>query len=884
MRKAFLVLALLLFYIFAAECFGGTSAPGGKGFEPGRVVVKLLPEYRHLLTDQPTAGFGLPEADRTLEQLGTVKVSRRFRFDPKRLKEGVPDLSLILLVEYSKDISPYAASELLMRHGCFEYAEPLFIQQLMDTPNDPYYAQSSYLSVLNAAAAWDIHKGSNDIAGIVIAIVDTGVRWWHPDLRDNLRINTAEMTGVNINWSNGTITGGNGIDDDGNGYVDDVIGWDFMLDSGGNEGNNPSDGNGHGTIVAGIANARTNNGIGVSALPWNLLLLPISASFPGSSNLYKAYDALLYACENGADVINFSAGSTEFSQAEQDVIEYIWSQGTIIVAAAGNMSNQTLLYPASYPKVVSVTAVQNSGVKSVYASYGPAIDVCAPTGDMYTTTFNGSYNATPLTAYTSYATPVATALAALIRSAHPDWSNQEVVNQLIATCNDVDAANPTLPNLLGEGMLDAYGALSLVNPQVTQELKLVLAEVLAPSDANGNLALEPDELFSLNLKVCNYAFGVSSSNVTYTLSCSDPFLIILNNTHNGSLPADGYDVLSGAFQCRVAANATTKAVTCTLTVSADVPVAVGSSFTFSVMLNAGGIFVWEGKQEAGYSGRTIRNLLQAQGHSVYYTTVFPYSLRSFSAVFLSFGMATALSNNVTRFDRLMMYNAVKEYLELGGKLYIEGNDAVGFDLGYYLADVGGGQSAADVLWPLLGIGNADDGSYNALNLLTGFGPACTEGISFTASSQTKLDFMDWYVPASSAAAAFHESDYGIVAVQNYGQYGQKSFIFSYCLAELADGTAPNTKATLISRIIQDFNSPVNTLELIVPDVVIEKTADSVSLSWLAVPHAVQYRIEASDEAEQGFIGIETTEQLFWEENGVMPKRFYRVIARSFGSD
>jgi serine protease len=413
---------------------------------------------------------------------------------------------------------------------------------------------------------------------------------------------------------------------------------------------------------------------------------------------------------------------------------------------------------------------------------------------------------------------------------------------------------------------------------------LGLAEVLAPSDANGNLALEPDELFSLNLKVRNYAFGVSSNNVTYTLSCSDPFLIILNNTHYGSLPADGYDVLSGAFQCRVAANATTKAVTCTLTVSADVPVVVGSTFTFSVLLNAGGIFVWEGKQEAGYSGRTIRNLLQAQGHSVYYTTVFPYSLRSFSAVFLSFGMATALSNNVTRFDRMVMYNAVKEYLELGGKLYLEGNDAVGFDLGYYLPDVGGGQSAADALWPLLGIADADDGSYNAIDLLTGFGPACTDDISFTASTQTKLDFMDRYVPASSAAAAFYESDYGIVAVQNYGQYGQKSFVFSYCLAELADGTVPNTKSVLLSRIMQDFSSPTNTLELVVPDVVIEKTVSSVSLSWQAVPHAVRYRIEASDEAEQAFIGIAATEQLSWNEDGVMPKRFYRVIAVSFGSD
>jgi hypothetical protein len=93
--------------MFVSALSAGFTAHKDTNYESGKVVVKLLPEYKYLATEQPSAAIGLPEADRTLEQLGAVKVSQRFRFDAKRLTEGVPDLSLILQIEYSKDISPY---------------------------------------------------------------------------------------------------------------------------------------------------------------------------------------------------------------------------------------------------------------------------------------------------------------------------------------------------------------------------------------------------------------------------------------------------------------------------------------------------------------------------------------------------------------------------------------------------------------------------------------------------------------------------------------------------------------------------------------------------------------------------------------------------------
>ena len=888
--KAVCVFLLIFALSFLTLLEAGLTANTETDYEPGKVVVKFKPEYKHLLPNHAVTSFGLTDLDRTLASIEIEQVGLRFRFDAKNYQPGLPDLSLIYLIEYKREIPPYAVVELLLQSRYFEYAEPQFIDQIFAVPDDPYFPQSSYLQVMQAEQAWDIHKGEDGAEEIILAVVDTGVRWNHPDLIENIWQNLGEDAdgdGATLyyNGSAWVFDPGdiNGIDDDGNGYIDDFIGWDFMLSSAGDESNDPYESGGHGTTVSGIANARTNNSIGVSSIPWNVTLMPISCSFPGSSNLYKGTDAFIYAAENGAHVINFSAGSSNYSHAYEDVIAYVSGLGTILVAAAGNSNSPTVFYPAGYPNVIAVAAAKNTGEKAPVSSYGIFVDVCAPTDSIFSTSGSG-YNSTPLGNFTSYASPSGAGVTALTRSAHHDWSNDEVIAQVIASCVDIDGVNPSYVNMLGGGMLNAYDALSMINPLPDQELRLELREILPPSDANGNNALEQDETFSLNLKIRNYAHGVSSDNVTYTLSCSDPDIIILNNTHFSALPADGYDLLTNAFQCRVSATANTKTVVCTLSVAADLPITFGATMTFSLLINAGGVFVWEGRAEAGYSGRKIRDTLISQGHSVFYSRTFPASFHTFSAVFLSFGMATASSSNETRFDRLSMYQAVKDYLDEGGRIYIEGNDAVGFDLGYFMPDVGEGQSAADVLWPLLGIEAADDGTTNPIDLLAGQPLSLTDNITFTSTTQTKLDYIDFFTPTAQATAAFIESDYGCVAVQNYGGTGHKSFVFSYCLAELADGTAPSTRDSLIYRIMQDFTTPGNTMQMEVPDVIIEKDTDSVALSWEAVPHAQSYRIEASDEPENGYVLIGTTELTSYLETGSAPRRFYRVIACSYVSD
>lgn len=843
------IYGLMLVLTACSALFANQLQSINADIESHQVVVKFLPQYRHLVPHQEVSAFGLPEVDRTLAKIGSTLIRPRFQTNPKLYKPDLPDLSLICLIEYEKDISPYSAADMLMLHKYFKYAEPLPKDELLAAPNDAYYSVSSYLTAMNAEAAWDIYKGENDTTGVLIAVVDSGLNWRHPDIRDNIFINVAELPGITIDWTNGIITGGDGIDNDNNGKIDDVLGWDFMVNSSGDQGNNPFESAGHGTTVCGLANARTNNTIGVCSIPWNLKLMPISCSFPGGSGIYRGYEAIVYAAEMGAAVINYSAGSTAYSQSNQEAVNYAWGLGSVIVAAAGNSNNQTYLYPAAYNNVVAVASVLNSGVKSSSSSYGRHIDVCAPSEGMYSLSSGSGYNTTPLSAFTSYAAPIATGLAALIKSANPSLTNAQVVNRLIGSCADIDALNPTLANLLGDGMLNAYAALADSSAAPDMELRIDLRELMPPSDANGNLALERNEEFSLNLNIVNFATAAGSDNVTYTLSCSDPAIIILNNTHYGALPPDGCDILSNAFLCRVSATAVTKTVVCTLTVNADLPITSGSVITFTLHINAGSVFVWEGLVGSGYSGRRIRDTLIAQGHSVFYTRIFPFSFHTFSAVYLSFGMATISSSTVTRFDRLQMFNAVKAYLEQGGRLYIEGNDAVGFDLVFLLPDVGGGQSAAEVLWPLLGIAAAEHGTNNPIDLLSGNYNGCTRNISFTASTQTKLDYIEKFVPdPNTTLSAFTESNYGCVAAQHYGAYNQKTFVFSYCLAELTDGTVPSTRDSLLYRIMQDFTSTQNNL-LFTPQVTISPVDQStVNLSWQITPNTAYYNIYASDDA------------------------------------
>jgi len=262
-----------------------------------------------------------------------------------------------------------------------KYAEPNYIvRTLVTTPNDPQFNQLWGLdntgqtggtsdADIDAPEAWDIHTGSSDV---VIAVIDTGVAYNHTDLNDGTKRNI---------WTNDVeLNGTPGFDDDGNGYIDDIHGWDFV-----GEDNDPTDYYTHGTHVSGTIAAIGNNGEGITGVNWNTSITPlrIFGAF-GYGDTAKAIEAILYAANNGAKVINASWGGGGFSQALYDAISYANDKGCLFVAAAGNSSNDNdtnPFYPASYdlPNIISVAATNHNDNLASFSNYGvTSVDVAGP--------------------------------------------------------------------------------------------------------------------------------------------------------------------------------------------------------------------------------------------------------------------------------------------------------------------------------------------------------------------------------------------------------------------------------------------------------------------------------------------------------------------------
>lgn len=257
-----------------------------------------------------------------------------------------------------------------------EYAEPNFIMHALVVPNDPYY--NSYgswgqdyddmwgLKKIQMSSAWDLSKGNPQI---IVAVIDTGIDYNHPDIAANIWFNRDEIAG-------------DGIDNDGNGYIDDVKGWNFCLGN-----NNPMDGHMHGTHVSGTIGAVTNNAQGVAGINWHVKLMALKGlSDEGSGSTSDLAEAIRYAADNGADVLSNSWGGSGTSAALGDAVNYAYSLGCIIVAAAGNdNSDASGFTPANIQNVIAVSAFDHNDQKAYFSNYGTKIDVAAPGVDILST-------------------------------------------------------------------------------------------------------------------------------------------------------------------------------------------------------------------------------------------------------------------------------------------------------------------------------------------------------------------------------------------------------------------------------------------------------------------------------------------------------------------
>ena len=319
-------------------------------------------------------------------------------------------------------------------------------------PNDPAWEQQWGAHKIGGSRAWDITTGNSDV---VIAVLDSGMALRHPDLTKRLWINPDE-------------TPENGVDDDGNGKVDDVLGWRFYhhwawdgekyayLPA---QDNHVADDLGHGTHVAGIAGAEIENGVGVAGMAGGSRLMTVKVLDQyGIGWYFDIARGIVYAVDNGAQVINLSLGGTTPSEALQDAVDYAHDHGVLVVAATGN-NGGAVWYPAAAEHVLAVAATDQDDVRAGFSSHGPQVDVAAPGVDIYSTwPWVGEYFTQ---SGTSMAAPYVSGLAALIWSTRPDLPAAQVTEIMTSTAVDVNAGDLLgWDEYVGWGRIDAGQALS----------------------------------------------------------------------------------------------------------------------------------------------------------------------------------------------------------------------------------------------------------------------------------------------------------------------------------------------------------------------------------------------------------------------------------------
>jgi type VII secretion-associated serine protease mycosin len=285
-------------------------------------------------------------------------------------------------------------------------------RRLTANPNDPAFAaDQAYLKTVRLPQAWDVTKGSTSQ---IIAVVDTGVNTSHPDLTGR------------------TVAGYNAV----------------------NPGSAPTDLNGHGTMVAGVAAANTNNGVGVAGAAWTARIMPVKVFRPDGYALDSEIAAgIVWAADRGATIINLSLGGPGSSPVLHDAVKYATNKGALVVVAAGNDGDDTPQYPAAYPEVVAVGATDKAGVLTDFSSYGDWIDVAAPGYDIVSTGLGKDYY---IADGTSFAAPIVSGIAALIRTKYPNWTPAQVLNRLRTSARD--AGPRGIDPYYGYGVVDALRA------------------------------------------------------------------------------------------------------------------------------------------------------------------------------------------------------------------------------------------------------------------------------------------------------------------------------------------------------------------------------------------------------------------------------------------
>jgi len=413
----------------------------------------------------------LPEAAQIHRQLGG------------QVKETIPGIGVEVVA-----VPKGQAKEKAKAYGLnarVVYAEPDFVAEALGSPDDPGFVNQWGMVKVGAPQAWGVTAGSPDIN---IAVLDTGVDLDHPDLADKIV--------ANINLTNfGTA----------------------------------DDGYGHGTHVAGIAAAMTNNDIGVAGLAYSATIMNVKVLDDNGMGAYSwIVSGIIWATDHGAEIINMSLGAPYDSSALEDAINYAWNKGVVVVAAAGNNGDTAPMYPAHYANCIAVAATDASDARTSWSNYGDWVDVAAPGLSVYSTLKNSSYG---YKSGTSMASPHVAGLAGLVFTTVSDSNgdgklNDEVRSRIEATCDDIGVSGvgygrinaaqavgnePLPPGGIGGQVTDADDGSAISGAQVTAGITTVM------TDAAGMYTIDNVMPGSYEVTASKEGYQTSSLTVTVVL-------------------------------------------------------------------------------------------------------------------------------------------------------------------------------------------------------------------------------------------------------------------------------------------------------------------------------------------------------------------------------
>lgn len=424
------------------------------------------------------------------------------------------------------------AYQKLVQINDVEYVGPVRAFKLDFVPNDPRFGDQWALGKIAAREAWDIERGRPDI---LVAVIDTGIDYRHPDLAANLWLNSGEDLNGNGAFDENDL---NNADDDGNGFIDDVIGWDFTdapnYPDGGDylePDNDPMDEQGHGTGVAGIIAASTDNGLGVAGVAHKCRVMNLRAfTAGGNGEEDDVASAILYAINNGARIINMSWGDVFVSRIIDDVVRYAATKGIVLIASAGNASTDQVHYPSAFEGTISVGSTTAEDKLSSFSNFGPTVDLVAPGSDILTTGLNSGY--TSLNG-TSFAAPFVSGAAALLLAQHPEFGADVVRANLLKSATDLGAAG--WDDQFAAGRLNLASLLTNPLYSIVEIKKPFLDQGLSqgPLEIWGSAWSPTLEYFEIS-----YGPGDNPENWTFIGRGANPVLDGLLYRWDG-LPADG---------------------------------------------------------------------------------------------------------------------------------------------------------------------------------------------------------------------------------------------------------------------------------------------------------------------------------------------------------